>query len=121
MSNRVVHFELWSDDPDGCAAFYHKAFGWTIRSIPEIDYAVVEPTGEGGIGGGIMKPKRSWPAKLALYIDVEDLAAARRNIVAAGGRIIVEQQDVPGVGSFCLFEDPDGRVLGCWKQDARTQ
>jgi predicted enzyme related to lactoylglutathione lyase len=28
----------------------------------------------------------------------------------------VERQDVPGVGLFSLFEDPDGRVLGMWKQ-----
>lgn len=34
----------------------------------------------------------------------------------AGGKILIEKQDVPGVGRFSLFEDPDGRVLGMWKQ-----
>jgi predicted enzyme related to lactoylglutathione lyase len=25
--------------------------------------------------------------------------------------------DVPGVGQLSLFEDPEGRVLGMWKQE----
>ena len=33
-----------------------------------------------------------------------------------GGRILVDEQAVPGMGSFCLFADPDDRVLGIWKQ-----
>ena len=33
------------------------------------------------------------------------------------GKIIVEEMAVPGVGSFSLFEDPDGRVLGMRKQN----
>ena len=53
---------------------------------------------------------------MALYIDVDDLAAYRQKIVDAGGKIIVEEMAVPGVGSFSLFEDLDGRVLGMWKQ-----
>ncbi len=37
-------------------------------------------------------------------------------IVDAGGKIVVEDQIVPGMGSFALFADPDGRVMGIWKQ-----
>jgi predicted enzyme related to lactoylglutathione lyase len=36
--------------------------------------------------------------------------------VSGGGKIVVEKTDVPGVGQMALFEDPDGRVLGLWKQ-----
>lgn len=117
MSRPVVHFEFWSQDPAGCGKFYADVFGWNIRHIPEMAYSVVDKTGEGGIGGGIFTPQKGeWPAKLSLYIDVDDLAAYREKIVAAGGKILVEEQQVPGVGAFCLFADPDGRVLGCWKQ-----
>ena len=28
----------------------------------------------------------------------------------------MDKVDVPGVGQLLLFEDPDGRVLGMWKQ-----
>ena len=119
MGRPVVHWELWSKDPGKVADFYRKAFDWDINHIPEMDYHLVAP-GEGGIGGGIMKPQQGpWPAKLTFYIDVDDLAAYRQKITDAGGKIVVEEMAVPGVGSFTLFEDPDGRVIGLWKQLAR--
>jgi predicted enzyme related to lactoylglutathione lyase len=122
MGNPVVHWEMWSEDPDRAAKFYEKAFGWSIRSIPEMNYHLAEAGGEGGIGGGIMKPQAGpWPAKLTLYIDVDDLDAALQKVVDAGGEVVVEQMDVPGVGSLSLFEDPDGRVIGLWKQLAKDQ
>jgi hypothetical protein len=52
---------------------------------------------------------------VTLYIDVDDLAAYRKRIVAAGGQIKVEEQEVPGLGSFCLFTDPEGRMMGLWQ------
>jgi predicted enzyme related to lactoylglutathione lyase len=83
-----------------------------------MNYHLAETGGEGGINGGIMKPQKGpWPGNMAFYIDVDELAPYREKIVEAGGRIIVEKQVVPGVGSFSLFEDPDGRVLGMWKQN----
>ncbi len=53
---------------------------------------------------------------MTLYIDVEDLADYRRRIVAAGGKILIEEQDVANMGAFSLFTDPEGRMMGLWKQ-----
>jgi uncharacterized protein len=117
MGQPVVHWELWSEDPARIADFYQEVFGWTIRAIPELNYRAVETGGKGGINGGIMKPQRGpWPGKLAFYIDVDDLEDYSRKVQQAGGRIVVERVDVPGVGQLALFEDPEGRVLGMWKQ-----
>ena len=118
MGCPVVHWELWSEEPDKAAEFYGKVFDWEIRHIPEMNYHMAETGGEGGINGGIMKPQQGpWPGNMAFYIDVDDLATYRERIVEAGGKIIVEGQMVPGVGSFSLFEDLDGRVLVMWKQN----
>lgn len=117
MGSPVVHWEFWSKDPEKVGEFYAKVFDWNIRPIPEMNYRLVETGGEGGINGGIMTPQKGpWPGKMAFYISVDDLAPYREKIVEAGGKVVVEQQDVPGVGSFSLFEDPDGRVLGIWKR-----
>jgi predicted enzyme related to lactoylglutathione lyase len=64
-----------------------------------------------------MKPEGDgpWPGNMTLYIHVDDLAAYRKRIVAAGGKIQVEEQEVPGMGAFTLFTDPDGRMMGLWK------
>jgi hypothetical protein len=115
MGNPVVHWELWSKNPEAVSKFYEKVFDWKIQSIPELNYTMVETGGEGGINGGIMKPQEGpWPGNMAFYINVNDLAAYRKRIVDAGGKIVVEKMDVPGMGSFSLFEDTDGRVLGIW-------
>ena len=64
-----------------------------------------------------MKPQDGpWPGNMALYINVDDLATYRKRVVDAGGKILVEEMQVPEAGSFSLFADPDGRVLGMWKQ-----
>ncbi len=117
MANPVVHWEMWSEDPERASSFYSEVFGWNIRAIPEMNYHLAEKGGDSGIGGGIMKPQQGpWPAKLTVYIDVDDMDAAREKIVAAGGTMVVEPMEVPGVGAMALFEDPDGRVMGLWKQ-----
>jgi uncharacterized protein len=68
-----------------------------------------------------MTPPREgpWPGNMSFYIDVDDLAAYRKRITAAGGTIVIEEQEVPGMGAFSLFTDPDGRMVGIWKGTAK--
>ncbi len=120
MGKPVVHWEFWSKDPANVSAFYSKVFDWNIQDLPEMNYRFVDTASQGGINGGIMTPKDGpWPGNMAFYIDVDDLAAYRKRITDAGGKILVEEQQVPGMGTFSLFADPEGRVLGIWKQSAR--
>jgi uncharacterized protein len=117
MGQPVVHWELMSKDPARIAGFYEKIFDWKIKHLPEMNYRVVETESQGGINGGILKPDRPepWPGNTMFYIAVDDLAAYRKRIVAEGGKIHVEEQQVPGMGSFALFSDPEGRLMGLWK------
>lgn len=122
MGRPVVHWELMSQDPAKLSEFYAKIFDWKIQHFPEMNYRGVETGSESGINGGIMKPEREgpWPGNTLFYIDVDDLAAYRDKIAAAGGKICVEEQTVPGMGAFSLFTDPEGRMMGLWKSAAKT-
>jgi len=116
MGRPVVHWEFWSKDPEALTTFYEETLGWQVEFVPEMSYHMVDPGGEGGIKGGFMTPKEGpWPGDMALYVHVDELAPYRERIREAGGETLVEEQEVPGVGSLCLFSDPDGRVLGLWK------
>ena len=117
MGNPVVHWELMSKEPEKVAAFYAKLFGWKIDHRPEMNYRIVDTAAGSGINGGIIKPEREgpWPGNMLFYIAVDDLAAYRKKILAAGGKIHVEEQAVPGMGAFCLFTDPEGRMMGLWR------
>lgn len=117
MGQPVVHWELWSKNAETISDFYSKVFGWEIQHIPDMNYRIVQTGGTGGINGGIMTPREGpWPGNMAFYVAVDDLVAYGKKVVEAGGKIIVDQQQVPGMGAFSLFEDPDGRVMGMWKQ-----
>lgn len=120
MGNPVVHWELMSKEPQKVADFYAKIFGWKIDHRPEFNYRIVDTQAEGemkGIGGGIVRPDREgpWPGNMLFYVLVDDLDAYRRKIVNAGGKIHVEEHEVPGMGSFSLFTDPESRMMGLWR------
>jgi predicted enzyme related to lactoylglutathione lyase len=119
MGRPVVHFEFWSENPDNVSEFYRKVFDWDIRSIPGMNYHLVQTGDPGSLPGGIMKPSQHWATSMTLYIDVNDLDEYGARIRSAGGKILIEKMTVPNVGEFSLFEDPDGRVLGMWKQQRR--
>jgi uncharacterized protein len=117
MGQPVVHWEFWSENPEKVSDFYRKAFGWQIEHVPALNYRLVQTGGEGGINGGIMTPQKGpWPGKLTFYIQVDDLDAYANKVKEAGGTMLVENMEVPGVGHLSLFEDTEGRVLGMWKQ-----
>lgn len=124
MGNAVVHFELMSREPEKVSGFYARVFDWKVTHHPEINYRIVETEAEGemhGINGGIVKPDKPgpWPGNMLFYILVDDLSKYRKKVVAAGGKIQVEEQKVPGMGKFSLFTDPEGRMMGLWKAKAR--
>ena len=117
MGSPVVHWELMSKEPAKVAAFYEKLFGWKIQHRPEMNYRIVDTGAGTGINGGIVEPDREgpWPGNMLFYIAVDDLAGYRKKVKAAGGKIHVEEQKVPGMGKFSLFTDPEGRMMGLWK------
>ena len=81
-----------------------------------MNYRMVQTGGEGGINGGIMTPQEGpWPGNMAFYIQVDDLDAFAKKVKEAGGKLLVEKMEVPGVGHLSLFEDTDARVLGMFK------
>jgi predicted enzyme related to lactoylglutathione lyase len=122
MGQPVVHWELWSQNPAAIAKFYQDIFAWKIEDYPQMNYRIVRTEGGGmGIDGGIMQSPQDGPGPggMTCYIAVDDLATYRDKIVAAGGKICVEEQAVPGMGTLSLFTDPDGRMMGLWKPEMK--
>jgi predicted enzyme related to lactoylglutathione lyase len=112
-----------SKDPAKISEFYARIFGWKVEHHPELNYRIVDTAATGemrGINGGVVKPDREgpWPGNMLFYILVDDLAKYREKVVAAGGKIQVEEQKVPGMGAFSLFTDPECRMMGLWKAGA---
>ena len=119
MMNPVVHFEMPYRDRERAAAFYTAAFGWqTQRLGPEMgDYLLVTTAVSdvrpgapaGAINGGMFPFKPDWPAQHpAVVIGVEDIRAAMARVSAAGGSVLGEPMEIPGVGQYLAFTDTEG-------------
>lgn len=109
MAHPVVHWEIGARDAAALRAFYSELFGWEITGAP--DYGLVTP-GEGGIGGGIMQIREGMPPYVTVYAGVEDLTATLARAGRLGGGTLVPPTQIPGVGEFAMFTDPEGNAIG---------
>lgn len=117
--NPVIHFEMPYDDRTRMARFYEQAFGWQTRALGEemgnYVLATTAETGEdgprqpGAINGGFFPKKPGWPAQHpSVVIAVDDVGEALMKVRQAGGTVLGEPMEIPGVGQYVSFVDPEG-------------
>ncbi|HSV44642.1 MAG TPA: VOC family protein [Ramlibacter sp.] len=115
----VVHFEFPYDNRERIARFYQQVFGWQLRMLgEEMGNYVVATTAsadakpdafKGAIGGGFFPRKADWPDQVpSVVIAVQDVAAAMRKVKDAGGEVLGEPMDIPGIGRYVGFRDTEG-------------
>jgi hypothetical protein len=116
--NPVVHFEMPYEDRDRMVRFYEDVFGWKARKLgPEMGNYVLVTTAEGdvkadaprgAINGGFWHKRADWPAQVpALVIGVRDVRDSMRRVSDAGGEVLGEPMEIPGVGRYVSFFDPE--------------
>ncbi len=112
--SRVIRFEIVAENPERCAEFYNKVFGWNITPIEgDKNYWMIE-TGDRadpGIDGAIIR-RRSPDMSVINIIQVEILDMAIKIIETHGGKIVVPKFAVPGLGWSLYFKDPEGIIMG---------
>ena len=116
--NPVVHFEMPYTDQPRVSKFYEQAFGWQTQALGEAMggyvLATTTETGDAGpktpgaINGGFFPHKPDWPAQYpSVVIAVDDIAAAMAKVREAGGEVLGEPMDIPGVGRYVSFMDTE--------------
>jgi predicted enzyme related to lactoylglutathione lyase len=117
--NPVVHFEMPYDDRQRMTTFYESAFGWRTQMLGEemgnYVVATTTETGESGpkrpgaINGGFYSRRPDWPAQYpSIVIAVDDIREAMNKVTGAGGELLGEPMEIPGVGSYVSFVDTEG-------------
>src|SRR5918997_916469 len=114
----VVHFEIPADDVDRAKEFYGSIFGWQLQDMPEMDYTVVQttevdqatqmPREPGAINGGLYRRSADSPSTPVITIDVDSIDDALKQIEATGGGVVQPRTEIPGMGAFAYFTDPEG-------------
>lgn len=116
----VVHFEMPYDDAQRMSAFYRAAFEWQtqIMGADMGNYVLAgttesgengRPTTPGAINGGFFPRNPDWPAQVpSVVIGVSDIRASMAKVSAAGGKLLGEPMEIPGVGLYVSFFDTEG-------------
>lgn len=113
--------ELVTTDPAAAGAFYAEVFGWKPTAMEMgggMTYTLFHRPGTKGFdgnpigAGGMMKsppgvPHSFWMA----YIAVENADRSSEKAAKLGGKVMVPPTDIPNVGRFACWSDPQGAGL----------
>jgi predicted enzyme related to lactoylglutathione lyase len=106
--------ELMTTDAKSAREFYVKLFGWETEEYPMegMDYTVIKVGGDDTGGIMTLPPEMAGtPPMWAIYVTVTDVDATARQVEELGGKILRPPSDIPNVGRFCVFSDPQGGVI----------
>ncbi len=121
--NPVVHFEMAAENKKRMADFYSNVFGWQAQQLGmEMgEYIVVStsesdekgrPKNPGSINGGFYQkledPKLNYPS---IVIAVDDINESIEKIKKAGGKVLGEPLEIPGVGTYVSFIDTENNRI----------
>ena len=117
--NPVVHFEIPYVDRQRIATFYESAFSWKIEMLGEdmgnyvlATIAIADArkgASAGAINGGFFPKKPDWPAQYpSVVIGVNDIQTAIKKVAQAGGEVLGEPYEIPGIGQYVSFMDTEG-------------
>ena|SRR5215211_4102446 len=124
--DKVVHFEIPTDDVPRAKDFYGSIFGWDLQTMPmggsEYTMVTTTPLDEGGrlpaepgaINGGIMDRSKETPSPV-ITIGVAEIDATLKEVEAKGGTVVTPKTPIPGMGAFAYFTDIDGNVMGLFE------
>jgi predicted enzyme related to lactoylglutathione lyase len=130
--NPVVHFEMPYDDATRMTRFYEAAFGWKTQALgAEMGHYVLATTSTeartagadrpGTINGGFFPKSPDRPAQHpSVVIAVDDIAAAMDKVQQAGGTLLGEPMEIPGVGRYVSFTDTEGNRVSMLQPIPRT-
>jgi uncharacterized protein len=115
----VVHFEMPYENRERMAKFYQSAFGWQTQMLGQDmnNYVVATttetseagPTKPGAINGGFYGKMPDRPMQYpSVVIAVDDVKKSSQKVAAAGGKVLGDPMDIPGVGKYVSFVDPEG-------------
>ena len=128
----VVHFEMPYDDRKRMATFYESAFGWQTQMLGEemgnYVLATTTETGESGpknpgaINGGFYAKSPDIPAPYpSVVIGVDDIRESMKKVREAGGNVLGDPMEIPGVGQYVSFMDTEGNRVSMLQPVPRRQ
>jgi predicted enzyme related to lactoylglutathione lyase len=129
--NPVVHFELPAENRQRMADFYTKTFGWKTQMLgQDMGNYVIATTTEsdekgpkkpGAINGGFFTKTDDMPAQYpSVVVAVDDIKKSMKKVSEAGGKVLGEPMEIPGIGQYVSFFDTEGNRVSMLQPDPRS-
>ncbi len=119
----VIHFEMPAEDRKRMANFYSNVFGWEAKLLGEDmgNYVTVStsetdekgmPKTPGFINGGFFPKMPDSPSQHpSVVIGTDDIMKSVSEVTKAGGKVLGEPMDIPGIGKYISFIDTEGNLV----------
>jgi predicted enzyme related to lactoylglutathione lyase len=111
-----VHFDIQADLVERARRFYERVFGWRFEPWGPPDFYLIR-TGtatDPGIHGSLSKRDQPVAGRGRIgyecTVSVNDLNTVKAAIVANGGKILVDEIELVGVGRMIRFQDTEGNI-----------
>jgi predicted enzyme related to lactoylglutathione lyase len=113
---RVIHFEIYTDNPEAVQPFYQDVFGWKFQKFEggPLEYWLIT-TGDDkdpGINGGLARPRQGQDSGTINTVAVPSLDRSIKKIEESGGKICVPKMKIPNIGWLAYAQDPAGNIFG---------
>ena len=113
--NSLVWTELNAKDAAAAKKFYTALIGWTTKDEPMPGQQGVYTTwlkADGPAGGMMPMPSGvPGPSHWLPYFAVSSVDASAQKATSLGARTFVPPMDIPGIGRFAVFADPQGATF----------
>ncbi|TAL32695.1 MAG: VOC family protein [Spirochaetes bacterium] len=128
--NPVIHFEMPAEKRERMAAFYSQVFDWKTQLLgPDMgDYVLAtttesdgdgRPVKPGAINGGFFPKTDDMPAQFpSIVIGVDDIKEHMKKVTKAGGTVLGEPMEIPGIGWYVSFIDTEGNRVSMLQPSA---
>jgi uncharacterized protein len=111
----IAHIEIPAKDREETAKFYHDLFGWSFQHMgAPVPYTMFKA---GNVDGGYpdIDGQMFQGNDLIIYVSSDDLDADLKRAQDLGGSKVMGVTEVPGFGTFAIFNDPSGNRIALWK------
>lgn len=119
-ANPIVHLELVAGNPEATGKFYADLFGWQLSVEESSNYHMF--SAEPGPGGAFVEeggPTQNRPGEVIVYVATDDIEGTLRRVEELGGKTSTPKTEIPQMGWFAIFADPDGRRFGLYTGPAQ--
>ena len=116
-THNIAHFDVPADDVERARRFYERVFGWRFEAWGPPDFYLIRTgtASEPGIHGSLsQRAAPAAPGERRGYectISVRELGAIKAAVVANGGKILLDEHEIVGVGRMIRFEDTEGNSV----------